>query len=167
MSEITASTGLTAGSSWGRGFYRPLPIAQPAPGLPVSFASSDGEFLRVVALTCVFATSAVVANRQPRFVVNDQDGNLFYSIPLGAAVVAGANTTLQWQYGGGSGFSGADGTLVGSLPNIFIPAGFKLSISAVNLDPGDQFKNVRGWAEAYPWGPAGYPTSPGRIDEGP
>ena len=166
MSEITASTGLTAGSSWGRGFYRPLPIAQPAVGLPAAFASSDGEFLRPVALTCVLVTSAVVANRQPRFQVTDQDGNLFYSIPLGAAVVAGASITLQWQYGGGSGFSGADGSIVGSLPNIFIPAGFKLAVNAVNLDVGDQFKNVHCWAEAYPWGPAGYPTSPARIDEG-
>lgn len=165
-SELEPVSGLTGGSVYGRGFYRPLVMPTPAAGQPVKLTLEGSETIRFVVVSATLVTSAAVANRQPYLQINDQDAVQYFRVSHSASVVAGSSVLCQWLIGQGSAYQAADGDLSAPLPTLFVQGGYSLAINAVNLQAGDQITPLRCWVESYPIGPYGYQVTPWRLEYG-
>lgn len=163
FSVITPALGLTTGVSFGPGFVRIVPVPTPAAGSAASVRSDGAEVWRPMLVSVQLVTSAVVANRGLFLALLDEDGNILYRIPQTAAVVANSTVLAQWAQGSPGAYAGANGDLVSFVPSLLVYGGYSLVVGALALDAGDQISKGRMYVEAYPTGPAAYPTGATRL----
>lgn len=156
------TTPVTAGVllpyQYGRGYQELKRGVQPAAGAAFTLTVPGGEVWRVIAAQATLVTSAVVANRTPRFAVLDNDSNEVFRSITASSVSAGNTNTTQWATGFGNAISGAQGGQTAPLPDLFLDAGTQIQLTAGALDAGDQIQNVSLIIERLTTGPRGYPV---------
>lgn len=143
---------------YGRGYQELKRGAQPAVGTAFSLLVPGGEVWRVITAQATLVTSAVVANRTPRFAVLDNDGTEIFRSITASSVSAGNTNTVQWATGFGNAISGAQGGQTAPLPELFLDAGSQIQLTAGALDAGDQIQGVVLIIERLTTGPRGYPV---------
>lgn len=133
-----------SGTSLVPGAWRPLNIVAPAAGGVFTFTVEGGILAKVLTAFCTFTTSAAVANRVPGITIQDPDGFTVYG-DAGGAVVA-ASTAARFAFGTAvpQGVSAQGNRLTAPLPDLFLPAGYRIVADVAAIDAADQFSVVRG-----------------------
>lgn len=132
--------------------------ASPAAGSPLNTTVPGGELWRLMAIRFVFTASAAVATRVPKLAINDQDGNEFIRLAGNGTVTANGAALAQWVRIPGLAYSGGDGSLVTSLPELFIPSQWTIVLTATNIQAADQLSSIRMWFEIAKDGDFAYAT---------
>lgn len=125
--------------------YDVVRVANPAPGNDPVIVVPGNQVWEVLALTGVLVTSAVVANRRPSVIVDDQTTTL---TQVATGIVTAASLTTRYSFTRGYDLeTGAAGAAVADpfLADTVIPAGFRLRFSTFGLDVGDQWSQVTAW----------------------
>lgn len=134
----------------GAGNIRDIAGTTPALGAEFNEVVPTNRRWRLQALHNSLNTSATVANRQPRLVIDD-GVNVWYTSPALANVTAG--TIIQFNWGAGtSAFSGVEGTQNLTVPSpTTLMAGWRLRSSTAGLQAGDAWGapiySVEEWVE--------------------
>lgn len=151
------TVGLFAPISYGRGYVTNNPVANPAAGSGSTIVVPGDRFYRLIAVTGTFTASAAVATRTVRLTITDADNNLLSAFPANATVAASGTVLVSATYRFAGQYTGGDGSQNLTLPNFFLQQGWKVTLSAVNLQAGDAFTGVRWVWEEFPHGNYGYP----------
>lgn len=149
---------LNAGISWPasgvtlatdhQGLIRSITGTTPGAGADISESVPAGVRWRLVSFKVQLATSAVVANRLPQFIIDD-GANFFFANVTPFPVTA--SQTVQLVFSTASFQTAAlAGTIMLTAPqNLFLPATFRIRTSTVGLQAADQFSalqyNVEEW----------------------
>lgn len=154
---------LTEGAKFGMGFRDTLAVAKPAAGASASIVLDSQYVHRLLSITASLATSIVVANRQLQVSATDQNGLPFWTITN--SVTQAASLTQQFQLLNGlfttpPAFAALN---VMALPDMLLPRNAKITVSALNIDVGDQITVSPLFVEKFPHGKMGYPTGTRRI----
>ncbi len=125
------------------GPYRTIiePIASPAAGGNIAWNLATNRNVKLDAFSCLFVTSAVVANRGPVLIVKDSAGNIIWQLGGTAAVVASTSERLFWALSLAGSNNGVNNQ-ANALPEMWLPPGCTLSTITANLDVGDQFSQI-------------------------
>lgn len=130
-----------AGSRFGPTLeIRSLP--SPVAGADLTIPATNGQDWRVLGVTATLTTSAAVANRTVRALVDDQT-SVGASMPTGVTQVASTAVTYSWV--GGLSFSGAtplNGFVALTLPDLILPTGWRFRTITGLLDAADQWSVV-------------------------
>lgn len=161
-SEPPAVTeGLLDPFSYGRGFFEPKPLPNPA----VATAATDtmsGQFLsRLASARFRLVTDANAANRFCTVDIQDGNGNILISQGNLSSITAGK--TADFFYGRRQGLTqdAATAVLFAALDDFFIEPGRVVAITIHNVQAGDQLSQIFLGYERFPTGPHGYPE--GRV----
>lgn len=148
---------------YGRG-YPTLNKTLNATGSPGSVLKVPGNRnFRLTSVTGIFNTSAVVATRTLTFQLLDGDSVVYARFPVHDTVAASGSTPFQFSPVISSSYLGGDGTRLGPAPDLFVPAGHQLQVTAINIDAGDTFASMSWYYDEYVIGGGGYRQ--GRADE--
>jgi len=117
--------------------------ANPAAGADWTFAVPAGAFYRLVAVSAILTTSAVVANRQVRLLLDD-GVNVYYVAPMVVNQTAGIAWRNSWGEALGGSISADPSTVSSGLPsdNDMMSA-FRVRTLTGNIDVGDQWSAIR------------------------
>jgi len=157
---VTASTdlywpgGTTELPLDGAGAAYDVAIANPGAGAEFGVTVPAGARWELVAVSILLTTSAVVANRQPRLVIDD-GGTIVYEAASPVAITAGLAIRLSWGAGAGGPIVAdiATGGAVSSpIPNdLYLPRGYRIRSVTGALDVGDAYTTgavlVREWQD--------------------
>ena len=119
------------------------PINTPATGSNFTWNLSTSREVKLLLVTGLFATDAVVANRGPVLQILDSNNDILAQIGLAAAIAASSNIRFTW----GIGLSPGTNTLnnqVNSLPDLWLPPGCVVKSITAGLDPGDAYSILVG-----------------------
>lgn len=155
--------GLTEGVRFGFGFRDTLVPAAPAAGAS-AVATFDNQYgVRILSVQVQLTTSAVVANRQLRATLADQNGLTFWDIIAPVTQAASLTQALQLVSGYGVTYSAFPASVIMPIPDQLLPSSAKLTVSASAIDPGDQIIIKSIFVEKFPIGKWGYYTGTRRI----
>lgn len=135
------------------GVQEPRAVQNPVAGADWSFTCDQGYYRRLKTGRGILTTSAVVANRLPRFQFQDADGNVLWETVVPSALVAGQTNRVSWAIGVTQQGTGANNSVSSlSLPAVWLPPGYKVAVSTLGLDTtantGDQWSAVVLWFDA-------------------
>lgn len=117
-----------------------ITIADPAAGANFTHTVPTGIDQRIVSLSGLLVTSATVATRQMRFTFDDAT-NIFAH--CGSTTTTSASQTNRFGALLGGNQGGIAGSFTeGSLPNIWLPPGFRLNSAIGNIQVGDQLSGI-------------------------
>lgn len=140
------------------GWQEPVYLPQPAAGQNWKFKVDGRYFTRVLAMTFVLQTSAVVANRFPQLQLVDQNGVVITAVQAGGTVVASSNLqnylTVNTPFGSG----GASGGSFGNIPDFLIPPDWSWQSAIFGIDPGDQLSGIVLLVQRFPNDTASQPS---------
>lgn len=135
-------------------YYDLTPIKAPAAGGGVKFRIPSDWYMKPVMLTAVFTASGVVASRGIALQYQDGDGNVYGQFDQLTIVTAGLAGRFTWAINVDTAtIDPAKGPGVRSVPDILMPSGHQLALTASNEDAGDQFSALFLWAQKFPTGP--------------
>jgi hypothetical protein len=119
------------------GWQQPVYLPNPAAGQNWVYKADGRYYTRVLAMTFVLQTSAVVANRFPQVQLLDTNGAVITVVPAGGTVVASSQLQnyLTVHSPGLSG--GSSGGSFGFIPDLLIPPGWTWQSQIFGIDPGD------------------------------
>lgn len=114
-------------------------------GLPAVSQAPPEMFWRIEAGGIQLVTSATVANRNPSVVIADQAARQIFTETSTVAVTA--SSTAQLDIVGADSVSAAfappgGAAVIFPVPHIWLPSGYTITISAANLQAGDQISNA-------------------------
>jgi hypothetical protein len=126
----------------GQGLLRSLAGATPAAGAEIAETVPVGVRWHLLALKVQLATSATVANRIPRLILDDTVNAFFVAEP-NAALVASSTYQVQWA-------AGISGSTIGSSNGVYLPLPSPLLLSqswrirtlTSGIQAGDQYGSV-------------------------
>lgn len=133
----------------GPGFITTLQIPNPAAGAEFTLTTSAGLRQKLRCGACTFQTSAVVNNRQPRFLIRDAGGHSVWETGINADVIASTTTVIGI---GNQGVTNATEKAVSFWPlpgDIVIGGSFTLLSSTNRLDVADQYSSI--WFLVEQW----------------
>ncbi len=162
-SQIPANTSGTArliagAPGYAVGWQKPVNVAKPAAGAGWSY-KIDGRYVeRVIAISFVLNTSAVVANRFPAVNVLDNYGNIVSSVPAGGTVVASSSLSTYLALHGPAYAFGNSGGNFGFMPEFLLPGAWSWAAAVAGMDPGDQISNIFLITQQFPNDSASYPA---------
>jgi hypothetical protein len=133
-----------------RAVAMPVLVPSPAAGSDWSLTVPGTWWWRVLAISYVLATSAVVASRNLQLRYTDADGNILAQLHGGGAAVPAATTMTASLWVGGPSSTSNAGLSLSPLPDMVLRPGWKISTSTAGLDAGDQFSAIVVTAEHYP-----------------
>lgn len=134
---------------------RVVPIANPAAGAEVVVTVPGGSVWRPISLVTTLATSAVVAVRGPSLIVDDGSTTVM-RLPQGGTQAASLSVVNTWANGSGSpAGTSATGAQSVPLPDLVMPAGYRLRTLTNLIDVGDQYSAVALWVEELQSQPQG------------
>lgn len=158
MTTALETASLLSPYAYGRGYPHVDKPGNPGGGAQAVVNVPGSRNFRIMAVKCIFVASAVVANRTIKMVWKDGDGVDWMVVPATANVVASSTTTVTFNAGGGASYVAGDGSLVVSIPDIFVIGGHSVALDVTNFDAGDQFQNIHWYWEEFPIGGHGYPV---------
>jgi hypothetical protein len=117
-------------------------VPQPNPLVGADWAFVIQHWRRLVTARAHFLASAVVANRLPRFAIDDGNGNVIWSVQAAQFIAAAGAVNIS--LGVGSGVTSAPiGTDVNlPLPNLYLRENYRFSVVTAALDVGDQWSAI-------------------------
>jgi len=125
---------------------RALPVASPAAGAGFTKTLSTEQRGKLRALAFTFTTSAVVANRVVMVQLVDPSANVAFQADAGAVQAAGVAVAYQVCDAYGTPFASAGASGIG-WPDVWLPPGWAVKVSAALEDVGDQFSGIVALAE--------------------
>jgi len=128
---------------------RALPLGNPAAGAGFSETFATDQASKMRGLQFTFTTDATVANRLVTVSLADPNGNVAFQASANAVQAASAVVTYQVSDAYGTPFTSAGVAGIG-WPDIWLPAGWKVSVTAALEDTGDQFSAIIALVE-YGW----------------
>jgi hypothetical protein len=163
--EITAF--LTRPLGYSRGYPTFTQIAQPAAGAAAVVSVPGDRFYRLITARFSLATSAAVATRTPQLLWQTADSVEWARFPASGGIGASSSVVAQWAVATGSTYTGNDGSLLVSIPDVIIRPGDRIVLSAANIQAADQLSGVETYWEEFPNGPTGYPSGVQSVASGP
>lgn len=160
MSETTTAYVLSP-FAYGRGYPTVSTRPNPGAGNPARVLVPGSRAYRLLSVQATLTTSAVVASRTPMVQLLDGDLIEWLRLSPSASVVASTTTLLVWHVGMATSYTSGSGGLYSPLPDVFIPEGHTIQLSAVNLDAGDTLTTIKMFWEELVVGGGGY--RPGRV----
>lgn len=135
----------------GAGALRSITGATPGAGAEVSETVPTGARWELIAFKVVFATSATVANRFPRLLLDDA-ANVFCDVFSGGTFPASNNGAITWAQGIPLTGTFPTTNIDAPLPvNLRLGAGFRIRTTTGGIQVGDQYSAiqylVREWIE--------------------
>lgn len=133
-------------------------VAQPALGADFSFIPAAGDRVRLLALTAILTTSAVVAARQPGISLSDQSAGIYWASD--AINPQAASLAVRYSWAIGTGVAEQATIVTGEritlpLPHLWLGTDDTVASSTLAIDVGDRWSAIvwRGlvgdeWAEA-------------------
>ena len=140
------------------GWQEPVYLPQPPAGQNWKFKVDGRYFTRVLSVTFVLQTSAVVANRFPQLQLLDQNGVLVTAIGAGGTVVASSNLQNYLTVGNPFISAGASGGSFGYMPDFLIPPDWSWQSQVFGIDPGDQLSGIVLLVQRFPNDAASQPS---------
>lgn len=138
------------------GWQKTVLLPKPAAGAGWTY-KIDGRYVeRVIGISFVLNTSAVVANRFPAVNLLDNLGNIISSVPAGGAVVASSSITNYLFVGAPAYGFGSSGGNFGFMPDIVIPGDWAWQALVSSMDAGDQISNIFLITQQFPNDAASY-----------
>jgi|SRR5579859_1292076 len=132
------------------GWQEVLYVAQPAAGAQWS-ARMEGRFLtRLLAVRYTFNASGVVANRNPRFELTDNNGTAICAVPAGQGITAGSFETVSLAVGIAQTDTGGAGFTYGCLPDLTVPGDWVWGTQTPGMDVGDQYSSIALLVQRFP-----------------
>lgn len=162
-SQVPANTSGTARLMGGApgfavGWQRSVLVPKPAAGSGWVY-KVDGKYLeRVIAISFVLNTSAVVANRFPAVNVLDNYGNVISSVPAGGTVVASSSLSTYLALHGPAYAFGSSGGNFGFMPDFLLPGDWSWTATVAGMDAGDQISNIFLITQQFPNDAAAVPV---------
>lgn len=151
--------GILAPFSAGLGFPDWLDVTQPAAGANASVTVPGDWGCAVIAARAVLTTSATVANRFVSIDYVDARGTVRASSGTAVAIPASqTNVQTDFQSGRGSVMSASGSPTAAPLLYTYLPPGFTIRFTVLNIDTTDQLSKLSLWLAKYPTGARGYPT---------
>ena len=131
-------------------FFRTEQVSNIAAGADWSIVAPGRGYWLLLSVYAKLVTSAVVANRQAQFTVDDQS-TTYFKVPLGAAIAA-SSTVEYCGFAGAQASAIAGGTVVFPLPptGLLLPPGARFRITTALIDAGDQWSNVAASIQEFP-----------------
>lgn len=128
-------------STDGAGVVNPAQIVNPGAGTPFQLAFPANVRVRVKSLTCLFTTSAVVANRFVSLRLF-QNGNNIYISPVAAAIPASTAAVITWGTQGGAAYV-LNNVHVAPLPiDLSLTNSPLVNVGVTGFDVGDAFTQI-------------------------
>ena len=117
-------------------------IANPALGASIVITVPAGRLWRPRAIALRLTTSAAVATRTPYIDVQDSGTALYLRAPQLNGIPAATPGDFTWSIAAAVTTAGALGFQAG-LGDVLMLAGHRFTVSAINLQAGDQFSAIR------------------------
>lgn len=131
----------------------PIKLAAPGIGAPLTRVIPSEYFETLLSVSLLLATSATVANRLPQIAFADGDGNVFGEYASTAAIPATTTSRITGAVDVDDVTAGTNTLVTIGLPRLLLPPGFRWTISAAGIDPGDQFSVAYALLWRVPTGP--------------
>lgn len=122
---------------------RTVAVPNPGAGLEWSAAVPSGAYWELLSIVATLSTSAVVANRAPRFQVTDEQSNVIDSISGGTITTAGGAARYSLMAGLGATITTGVGSSSLPSPPLLLLPGWSIVSSTVAIDAGDLWSGVR------------------------
>ena len=132
------------------GWQTQVLIKAPAAGANWSYKVDGRYFERVLAVTFVLNTSAVVANRFPAVNVADNNGAIITSVPAGGTVVASTSLSVFLQLHAPAYAFGSSGGTFGFFPDLLLPPDWTISSLISGMDVGDTLTGIVLLVQRFP-----------------
>jgi len=126
------------------------------PSAPFTETVPGGTMRRYVTISATLTTSAVAGNRIPQIRLLDGDGNVLWSAAPAAAVAASTTVTLRAATTLLGPSVDAAGNVIIGLPDLFLSASDRLSLTMTGAQAGDNFAPAMIVSEEYTDGAGGY-----------
>lgn len=127
-------------------------VPTPLVGSDWSTIVPGNQVWEILAVTEQLTTSAVVANRRPSVLLDDQTTSLSRVVSFIPAA-ASQNTQYSFVAGAAAGGGVAGGAVTDALPLGWIaPAGYRLRNITLGLDVGDQWSGIAVWIRRINYG---------------
>ena len=131
-------------------WHESIRTRQPAPGAAVVFSVPGETYMRIDMVRVTLVASAAVANRYVAVDYLDGDLTIAGRIASPNALTAGLTRGFTAAFGAGASALSAGGEELLPLADVMLPPGFKLRITAIGLDVGDQFSAATLHTRRYP-----------------
>ena len=124
------------------GAVRSIPVPQPPAGQDWAVQVPGGKQWRVLSGSALFATSAAVANRVPRILLQDDNG-IYFRGGETQSLVAGFTFWQSFGIDVPNSNSGSAATpSIHTLPDIWMQPGDELVMSTLAIDAADQWSAI-------------------------
>ncbi len=134
----------------GPGVVRSSTLANPAAGADWTFTVPTNARWRVQSVKGILTTSAAVANRVPRILLNDGASNVYIGTP-NQSVPAGSNPFVSGAPITATAAANVTDVLVPLPPTMYLEPGYTISSSTVGIQGADQWSglviNVEEWID--------------------
>lgn len=128
--------------SWQLGFLDTVFVTAPAAGSDWSYVPSGGRWERIEMIHAKLVTSAVVANRQPLLIVQDQNAAELAALPPLVNQAASTTTRYTWWRGLGTTIALLSGRTASPLGELILRPGWKVASNTGAIDAGDQWSEI-------------------------
>lgn len=127
---------------WQVGFLDSVFVTAPAAGSDWSYTPQGGRWERIELVHAKLVTSAVVANRQPLFIVQDQNNAELAALPPLVNQAATTTTRYTWWRGLGATVALLSGRTASPLGELILRPGWKIGTNTGAIDVGDQWSEI-------------------------
>lgn len=128
-----------------RSLLRTFSVPQPAKGADFTFIPAGQERVRLLSLSAILTTSAVVANRVPSLTFKTRDALTYWSADTVTPQPASLAVRYSWAIGTGLSINAAPFTSerVGApLPHLWLDADDTVSGATLAIDINDQWSSI-------------------------
>lgn len=154
--EQQTTAGLFLPYAYGRGYPTLNEGLSPAVDAPSVLKVPGSRNFRVLSVSGLLTTSAAVANRGLFLDFLDADGNVYCHVPANTAVAASTVRRFTFCTGTGSAVSGADGSLLVSIPQLIVGVGHQIRVNWSNADVADALSAMMWYYDEFMIGGDGY-----------
>lgn len=162
MTQFTL--GLTRTIGHGRAFSQVLAVPDPAADSGFTY-TNDGAYWELVDLIAFqLVSDSNAGNRQVTLSILGGDGVALATLPAASVQIASKTYQYTWSTEF-SNFNTLVGTAITSpLPAVFLQPTYQISVALASGHAGDQFSNIRVYAERFVTGDAGYLLGVQEVD---
>lgn len=122
-------------------------VATPGVGADFSQTVDPGQAWRLRAVRARLTTSAVVANRAPALVIDNQSTTAM-ELPVTTVIAASLVTDITWVAGYAPTMTAVVGNRIAvAMPDIYVAAGWRIRVNTNAIDVGDAWSGITVWID--------------------
>lgn len=132
--------------------YDVVRVTQPAAGADPVIVVPGNQVWQVLSVTGILTADAVVANRRPTLIIDDQTTTV---AQVATGIVTVASQATRYSFVNGYDLeTGAAGAAVSDpfMADNVLPSGWRVRFSTLGLDPGDQWSQLAVWVRRINYG---------------